>query len=1265
MHRLVPQFIQEQYAAGNSAGSFEACTLFVDISGFTPITDAIMDHGQHGAEILAGIIQQVFDPLVESVFQQGGFVTNFAGDAFAAVFPSPSSSADQARHALAAAWRMQQAMISSAEQATPYGNFSLSVKIGLSLGQVNWGIVSSADGNRAAYYFQGPAIDGCANAQKLAQAGQVVVDAAVFEAAGSTVVAGESIDDHVLITSLSEDLPGPSSVDLGQIQPDIVNRFFPPEASQSEFSGELRQATNMFISLPTVRTVDQLQAFMQMIFELQDHYGGLLNRLDFGDKGANLLLFWGAPIAHENDLLRALNFILDLQSQTVIPVSAGITYGIAHSGYSGGALAGEYTCHGRCTTLAARLMQAAPRGEVWIDEQVAERARRAFEVEFEGRLPFKGFVEEHQVFVLLERKEVSESFYEGQLIGRQAEQERIAAFALPLAEGKFAGALVVWGEPGIGKSRLVDASLGDLQAAADQGLSVFVCQTDEILRESLNPFRYWLRRYLGQSEQQSDARNKRSFSRKLDRLIANTQDETLVAELDRTRSFLGALVNLHWPDSLYEQLDAPGRYENTFSALVTLLQIESLHKPVILLFEDAHWLDDDSKAVLQELVQRLAEGRAYPIAILATARPEGGSAVLGTDIDYQEIVLEQISADDQALLAADQLGAPIGPDLLALLDERAEGNPFFTGQILHYLKEQESLLLEDGQWRLKDSQETALPTDVRAVLVARLDRLTQRVRDVVQTASVLGREFEVKLLAQMLHDDPDLADKIVEAEKMAIWTALSELRYLFKHTLLRDAAYRMQIRSRRQALHKSATEAIEKLYEEDLGPHYGELAYHAEQARQIDKARRYLELAGDTARDAYQNSMAIDYYARALNLTAEEDLEDRYKLLASRASVYGRIGARRDQAHDLDEMWDLAERVDDAGKKVSVLISRAWAHWWQADYDESLAASRQAASMAEVAGQPDLVAAADHASVWAMTQRGDYGDARRMAENALFRSRKSGNRPLEAYALQSLGFICRIEGDYYAGLQAAQQARAIYHDLGILHSEGTALANVGVAHMTLGNYPAAKGFFEQGLAIGHETGLRINMASALINLAWNAQAIAEYQPAIDYAEEGIAILQSIHQNEMMAEGLIWLGHGRAGLGQIEGALVAYKESLELRRQLEQAYLAMGVLAGMARAALAQNDLDSAQEQVAEIVSYLDGGGSLDGTWEPLRLYLTCYQVLHVAGDARAERILQTAYGKMQKWASMIPDEGLRRLYLQNVPWHREIAAAYQELGFND
>jgi tetratricopeptide (TPR) repeat protein len=664
------------------------------------------------------------------------------------------------------------------------------------------------------------------------------------------------------------------------------------------------------------------------------------------------------------------------------------------------------------------------------------------------------------------------------------------------------------------------------------------------------------------------------------------------------------------------------------------------------------------------LTQQLDQVQSYPIALLAAVRPEGEQNVLGVGVAYQVISLDQMPVAEQAVLAFDQLGSPAGPALLELLAERAEGNPFFAEQILRYLQEQELLLLEEGQWHLKTKEET-LPSDVLSVLVARLDRLAQSVKEVVQTASVLGREFEILLLARMLQDDPDIKEKVARAEEMSIWSALSELRYLFKHALLRDAAYRMQVRSRRRALHRLAAEALERVYGGDLGPHYGEVAYHAEQAGLIDKARHYLELAGDSAKDAYQNSLALDYCGRALNLTPDEELDSRFRILLAREKVYHRLGLRNEQSQDLDEMTRLAEVLNDVENRVTALIERAWLYWWTGEYADSLAASQEAERLAKAARLDGLVAKANYASSWVQLQWANYGEARRLSEQALASVRKSGNRALEASLLSGLGLIRRAEGDYYAARKYAEEAVALDQSVGDLAGLPSLLGNLGVGLVTLGDYAAAKEVFEKALAISREVGSRVNTGSELINLSWLAQAQGEWETTIALAEEGLAIVRGANQTDMEAEGLIWLGHGWMGLGRPDKALDAYRESLRLRRELDQEHLAMGVLAGMARAAVSQNEIESALGNVAEILSYLDGGGSLTGTWEPLRIYLTCYQVLDLTGDVRAGEILERAYQMMQEWAGRIPDDEARRKYLEYVPWHREIVATHSAHGAGD
>ena len=1260
MHRLVPEFIQERFAEEETAGSFSAGVLFVDISGFTSMAEALMSYGQDGAEALAQLIKDVFDPLVQSVFEQGGFVTNLAGDAFTAVFSAKNVSPDSYARTLAAAWKIQRIVADSTQHQTPYGTFAVSVKVGMAAGEIAWGILSSTDQHRAAYYFQGPAVDGCAQAEKLAQSGDIIVDAAAFNALGS-MISAIPIADHFRITAINVALPEPQAFHPRSVDPDIVRRFFPSEALQQTRSGEFRQVVSMFVSLPTVRTVNQLRIFMQTVFNLQDRYGGFLNRLDFGDKGANLLLFWGAPLTYENDVTRALTFILDLQSQTAIPVIAGITYGIAHTGYSGGTWAGEYTCHGRGISLAARMMQTAPRGEIWMDENVAARAQNQFEVEFEAEMAFKGFAQKQRVFVLLERKEAPERIYSSEMIGRLGELKRLTDFLQPLWMRQYPGAMFIWGEAGIGKSRLVHGFLQHLESTTDHSFSVFVCQTDEILREPLNPFLYWLRTYFGQSRQHSDARNKRSFNRKLDHLIASTDDETLVWELDRTRSFLGAMVNLYWPDSLYEQLDAKGRYENSFIGLISLLKAESLQQPAILFLEDLQWLDEDSQDFLVQLERALTQGPPHSIAVIATARPEANRALSKDFHRLHEINLGQMTISDLAMLAAEQLSASIGSQLLELLTRRADGNPFFAEQILRYLQEQHLIVRVDGEWRLQTRESEALPENVSAILVARLDRLTKEVKEVVQMASVLGREFEIRLLAHMRHDDPAIREEVAEAERASIWSALNELRYLFNHALLRDAAYRMQVRARRELLHRLAAEALEDLHDNDLSLHYGELAYHTEQAGLFDKTRRYLELAGEIAADAYHNSQAVDYFSRALILTPAAELDSRYRLLRAREDVYKRLGERQAQEVDLSGMSELADRLKDASKQVEVRIRRAWLSYWTSDFATMLEWAQHAAILAEAAGEYGLAGQAHYAMSWALVQQGVHDAARHQAKAALAAARQSGDLRGEGNGHNVLGLISMAEGDYFQARGHLKEFLVLAHKIQDRERESIALVNLGVVSVPLGDYEAAQDYSEQFLDIAREMGDRSSIGTAYVNLSWVAATQGNWGVAIEYGELAVAMKQESKQIDAEAEGLLWLGHAWLGLGRPVKALAAYEKSLQARRELGQDHLAMGVLAGMARVALAQQDLDSASGYVTEILSYLDSGGSLDGTWEPLRIYLTCYQVLQALQDSRADTILEIAYRRLQQQAKTILDSDIRRMFLEHVPWHREIVAAHHDM----
>lgn len=1306
MQQLVPHLILESLANGELSGSWQAAALVIDISGFSDITDTLMDHGQHGAEVLASLMGSVFEPLVESVYAQAGFVATLAGDGFTAIFPPETESAAPAPRAVAAAVAMQEWMAGVAQRDTPYGSVEVAIKIGVGTGDVTWGIVGAEDESKAAYYFSGSAVDCCVQAEAQAPAGEIVLDATTCRQLGETVRV-EPLADHFRLKGLGGQLPGPRDFEPPDPDPQLMARFFPRWPLAAAQSGEFRQVLSLFVRLPNVNTAAQLTDVMHTVFTLMDRYGGLLSKLDLGDRGTQLVLFWGAPVAYENDVERALSFALYLQQQTALPVQAGITSRISRAGYVGGAWRGVYTCYGRGVNLAARFMAATAPGQVWLDENTARRASHQFELEYAGEKAFKGFAQKQKVYVLLERKESVETIYRQPMVGRERELQALSDFVAPIFRGQYAGLLTVRGEAGIGKSRLIHTFKA---TTANQATDVLWarCQTDEILRESLNPFRYWLRDYFDISDSLAESSNKRTLNQRLDDLISATDDERQAKILDQARSFLAALVDLHVSDSLYERLDAQGRYENTLLGLIALFQAESRRQPLIIFLEDTQWLDEDSKRFLVRLMRALsagsgesvgAKGSDYPVAILATSRLGEGDLPAAVP-PGGEIVLEELDSDDLARLAETHLGMPASSRLLDLLDDRTEGNPFFAEQILQYLQEQGLLQERDGEWDIVTPTHRALlPRDVRAVMVARLDRLAQDVKETVQTASVLGREFEVRMLAWMLGDER-LSQKMAEIESAAIWSGLSELRYLFRHALLRDTAYRTQVRARRQALHALAVEAIENLYAAELQKHFGQVAYHCERAGMLAKAREYSLSAAHAAKESYQNTMAIDYYNRALAHTPNDNFEGRYALHREREAVYALLGKQDERQEDLEALAELASTLQDVEKRADVLSRQALSAHDIGDYAQAVRLAKRSITLARRVGAPAIEISAYN--VWSNAllrqgrlqmaafvaakgrdlalrnedrhgegkllnnlgqinfEMGDLVAARSYFEQSLQIARELGERRSEAQALNNLGMVAGYQDDYSGAQHYYQQSLAIVREIGERSGEGLVLGNLGWLAGMMGNYEKARALAEENVQIAREVGDRYGEAYALINLSSYSNALGDYTRALDHARKGEELAERSGDRSAEAWSLTYCGHSLLALQELPEARQTYEKALELRQVLQQPTLALEPAAGLARISLADGEVSKAMEQLQSFLNHLDDGATLEGADDPLRIYLTAYLVLRANHDPRANSILEEGYRLLQERAARIKDEARRTHYLEEIPHHRQIVTAWEQ-----
>jgi tetratricopeptide (TPR) repeat protein len=295
--------------------------------------------------------------------------------------------------------------------------------------------------------------------------------------------------------------------------------------------------------------------------------------------------------------------------------------------------------------------------------------------------------------------------------------------------------------------------------------------------------------------------------------------------------------------------------------------------------------------------------------------------------------------------------------------------------------------------------------------------------------------------------------------------------------------------------------------------------------------------------------------------------------------------------------------------------------------------------------------------------QGDYGRARDHVKQALLICHHTGDRPEEGWTQLVLGALTTAQGHYAEGREDYEKALLTFREIGDRQGEGVTLCNLGVAYGLQGDTVAARASHEQALSIFGEIGDQMMVSTGLAYLGLLAHIRGDDRTARDKSQQALRIVQGLDSRAAQGLALTVLGHALVGLRNLAEATDVYEQALLLRRELDQHYLTAEPLAGLARVALTREDRIQALAHVETILDQLKTRPTLDGTDEPLRVYLTCYLVLRANHDPRAREILDAAYRLLQERATHIDDEELRRSFLENVAAHREIARAWQEAAY--
>jgi class 3 adenylate cyclase/tetratricopeptide (TPR) repeat protein len=988
--------------------------------------------------------------------------------------------------------------------------------------------------------------------------------------------------------------------------------------SRSAMEGERKQVTVFFADLKgsteLIRDLDPeaaqqlLDPALQHMMDAVHRFEGTVNQV----LGDGIMALFGAPVAHEDHAVRACYAALAMQASMrryaeevrrshglEMQARVGLNSGEVVVRAIGNDLHMDYSAIGQTTHLAARMEQLATPGTIRLTAVTLRLVEGLIQVTALGPVPVKGLDAPVEVFELVGasgiRRRLQAAAVRGltRFVGRDAELAALVQ-ALERAGAGHGQVVAVVGEAGVGKSRLVYECV---QAHPPQGWRVLESASVSYGKATpYFPIIDLLRRY-AHIDEGDDTRTVRA---KLTGQIL-TLDDTLQETLPALLALLDALPE----DSPFLTLDPPQRRQRTLSALKRVLLRESQVQPLLLVCEDLHWIDTETQALLDSLVESLSTAR---LLLLVNYRPEYQHG-WGNKTYYTQLWLDPLSPPSAEVFLQSLLGdaASLMP-LKMVLIERTTGNPFFLEESVRMLVEADVLVGTSGAYRLVQSLERLhVPATVQAVLAARIDRLPLDVKHLLQTAAVVGTEVPLPVLqaiAELPEETLHRGLTSLQAAEFLYETHLfPEHIYTFKHALTHEVAYGSLLQERRRVLHARIVAAIEALAGDRVAEQVERLAHHALRGEVWDKALVYCRQAGEKVMARSAHREAVGYFEQALSalphLPETRDAREQAidLRLALRSALHpsgdsGRILAYLREAESLAAALDDPRRLGQVSIFLSIHFSLMGAH------DQVIVSSQRALALATASGEVGLHVLANLNLGLAYQFQSDY----RRAIDCFRRTVASlnGQRRRERFGLVSLPAVvarawlawCHAElGTFAEGKALAEEGRQIaevvehpaslmfaYYGIGLLSlrqgdlHRALPLLERAVSTCQEADRPAIFPVVAATLGAAYTLSGRIADAVLLLTQALEQSAAAERVPfetlcsltlgeaqllagrleeAHALAERVLAVARVHQERGYQAYALHLLGEiaARRGPPQVELAAAQYQQALALAEDL--------------------------------------------------------------------------------------------------------------------
>ncbi len=1175
----IEPFVRKRLLDLNTGEPFlaEGALLFMDISGFTELSEKLGQLGKPGTEELSGILNKFFGSMLNITGDLGGNVLKFGGDALLIGFYEHAGVAK--KRAVQCARLLMDRIKEFYTIDTIAGESSISMKIDISSGK--WNEILLGDNRRRELLLTGKVIKELTRMEEAARPGEVWVNGEKIQIEEISGLSKSSEKKHKHQRKID-----------GGLLPQGVMKFI-----RSGMKGEHRVVTTIFVNFSGYSEEDPdielLQEFFIGVVDIVDRYGGSINKIDIYTKGSKLMITFGAPVAHEKETEKAILTALEISSLKDLPMrlKIGVCTGQVYAGIIGSEKEKTFTVIGDAVNTAARLMATAERNQPVISERTMKLVEDSFEFKELPPVKVKGKSQPLARYVPVVRKERDP--YKHGFVGRKRELEKLVE---KIKQGRYF--IKIYGEPGIGKTRLLFEALKRLKPE----YRVFLCRAEE-----LKPAYYPFSHMIAKEAEIKEFEPVEVKGKKLEKYITEI-DKT--GELVKRIPFLGEMLfNIPYPGTIYDVVSAELRFTNLRDAIRYYMENLTQEKAVIVI-ENSQWLKEEDIGVINYIsrilftVSELKNG----ISLIVSGRPDGrvdSSIKIPEGAKRLDLKISPFTHKERELLLKELLKyKPLPADVEGILFRRAGGNPFYLEQFVYHLIEKGFIREGKNRWeKTKKYSEEGLPENVWSVIMGRIDRLDFLAKECLRVGSVIGLEFPEKMVCSIVNEKK-ARDSLKKTEKEGITfrRVKEEINYIFRHTLIKDVVYGSILESRKKELHLEVAKTIERLKNHEIEQYFDMLAIHYYQAGEWRKALQYNIRAGDKAGEEFRNEEAIKFYLTATEIITKHLPEKKSRL----PELYERIGKINVLIGRHSEAIVYFDRMEETSGDNYLMMARsrfykAGVYEHESKFDEAIQLLDESLEILKYETS-EIVKKIEMAKImalrcWIYSVMGEISKAEKegsMALKLINESRRARDKNIQkdvdqalTHLLDSLGSIYYEKGEYKKAIEHYTSLLKISEKIGDKMATAMAYGNLGVIYYELGEYIKALNYYQKDLKLSKEMGDKRGIGISMGNIGTIYRELGEYEKAVECFEKDLKIAEELGDKFSVGTALNNLGLVYYDRGDFEKALEFFMKDYRVSR-------ALGIKQGMgitsiniARTFLAMNEVEKAYQWSVKARSVFD------------------------------------------------------------------------------